>query len=67
MCPGTKARADEIELPFWRCGQVRIRLVLIEKNTSEGAKTGSQRSICEAERAIIAFGQEACGRTGLAA
>lgn len=41
MCPGAKPFADEIALPFWRCGQVRIRLVLIEKNTSEGAKTVS--------------------------
>jgi hypothetical protein len=33
MCPGAKPFVNEVALPFCRCGQVRIRFVLIEKNT----------------------------------
>lgn len=36
MCPGAKPFADEMESHAERCGQVRIRADLIEKNTSEG-------------------------------
>ena len=36
MCPGAKPFADEMTRRTERCGQVRIRSVLIEKNTSEG-------------------------------